>query len=80
MLFIQGVSTSVDALSVGITLHHYDIHFVVYFVILISIITFCMCFTATRIGIKVCVALNNKAELVGGLVLVILGIKIFVAS
>lgn len=80
MLLIQGVSTSIDALSVGITLHQYDIYFVIYGAILIAVITLFMCFLAVRIGIKIGVALNHKAELVGGLVLVILGIKIFVTG
>ncbi|MFI3237579.1 MAG: manganese efflux pump [Lachnospiraceae bacterium] len=80
ILFIQGVTTSIDALSVGITFNNYSMHFVLYAVTLIAIITFVMCVAAVRIGIKIGTRLNNKAEMVGGLVLVLLGIKIFVVG
>lgn len=80
MMFVQGVTTSIDALSVGITLHNYDIRFVLYSVLLIAVVTFAMCAISVRVGIEVGTKLNTKAELVGGLVLVLLGIKIFVAG
>lgn len=80
MMLIQGITTSIDALSIGITFHNYDVRFVLYAVILIAIITFIMCAIAVRIGIEIGTRLNSKAELVGGLVLIFLGIKIFIVG
>lgn len=79
LLLIQAVTTSIDALSVGITFHNYDRIFVMYAVLLIAIVTFVMCAISVRVGIEVGTKLNTKAELIGGLVLVLLGIKIFIA-
>ncbi len=77
ILFMQGLSTSIDALSVGLTFYNYTMEFVLYAVSLIAVITWVMCFVALRVGIQIGTKLNAKAELVGGLVLVLLGMKIF---
>ncbi|MFI3176063.1 MAG: manganese efflux pump [Eubacteriales bacterium] len=79
-LLIQGISTSIDALSIGLTMSSYSLEFVLIAISLIAGITFCMCFVAVRIGIRIGVILNTKAELIGGLVLILLGIKIFLAG
>lgn len=80
MLLMQGVATSIDALSVGITFNNYNVEFVLYAVVLIAVITMVMCFISVRIGIHIGTMLNNKASLVGGLVLIFLGIKIFLVG
>ncbi len=74
-MLIQGISTSIDALSVGVTLGGMGGEFLFYSVVLISFITFVMCFTAVRIGEKIGTRLNNKAEVIGGVVLIIIGIR-----
>lgn len=78
VLLIQGISTSIDAFSIGITFYKYDLIFVLGSVLLIAMITLAMCFVAVRIGIQIGTKLNHKAGLVGGVVLILLGIKIFV--
>ncbi|MFI3172671.1 MAG: manganese efflux pump MntP family protein [Eubacteriales bacterium] len=78
LLWIQGITTSIDALSVGLTFNNYHIEFVLYAVTLIMVITLVMCAISIRVGIQIGTKLNNKAELIGGLVLVALGIKIFI--
>lgn len=80
VLMIQGISTSIDALSVGITFYKYTVEFVLCSALLIATITWMMCFVALRIGIKIGTKLNSKAELVGGVVLILLGIKIFLVN
>ncbi len=77
LLFLQGVSTSLDALSVGITFYKYSIGFVLCSATLIAVVTWFICYFASRIGIRIGTKLNTKAELLGGIVLVLLGIKIF---
>lgn len=44
----------------------------------IGIITFILCIIALKIGNKFGIYLKNKAELLGGLVLIILGVKILI--
>lgn len=80
VILIQGITTSIDALSVGITFYNYNLDFVLYSVLLIVVITFVMCAIAVRVGIEIGVKLNSKAEIIGGLVLVGLGVKIFLES
>lgn len=80
ILLVQGVTTSIDALSVGITFHGYDIRFVTYGVLLIGVITWIMCSISVRIGREIGTRLNKSAGITGGFVLIFLGIKIFIAG
>lgn len=80
LLLVQGISTSIDAFSVGITWNNYPLEFVCCGVALIALITLIMCYLAVRIGIRIGTKLNHKAGLLGGFVLVLLGIKIFVVG
>ena len=77
-LLMQGVATSIDALAVGVSfaaLSNVNISFAAG---TICCITFAFSVTGVLIGKKFGTALNNKAQLVGGLILVGIGIKIFV--
>lgn len=76
ILIAQGITTSIDALSVGITFNNFDAKFVLYAVAIIGIITFIMCAISVRIGREIGTKLNTKAELIGGLVLILIGIKL----
>lgn len=80
ILFVQGVSTSIDALSVGITFYNYTVEFVMCAAILIASITWGMCFASFRIGRKIGTRLNAKAGMIGGMVLILLGVKIFLVG
>lgn len=80
LLLLQGISTSIDAFSIGITWNNYSVAFVLQAVLVIALITCAMCYGAVRIGIKIGTRLNHKAGLVGGLVLVLLGVKIFIVG
>ncbi|OON91614.1 MAG: hypothetical protein ATN34_04080 [Epulopiscium sp. Nele67-Bin002] len=77
ILIVQAISTSIDALSVGVTLSGQSYLFMFTAVTIIAIITFVMCFIAVQIGIKIGTKLNSKAEIFGGIVLILLGIKLF---
>ncbi len=80
IMMVQGVSTSIDALSVGVTLGNESLDFVLVSVLIVAIITFALCFGAVRLGEKIGTRLNNKAEIIGGIVLVIIGVRLLVTG
>ena len=77
-LLIQGVATSIDALSVGFTLADYGLLMALVASLLIAGVTFAICMTGLLIGKKAGDKLGAKATLAGGLILVGIGIEIFV--
>lgn len=79
-LLIQGVATSIDALSVGFTIADYG--FVMAFVcsLLIAVVTFFICVSGLRIGKTFGTKLSNKAAILGGVILIFIGIEIFVTG
>lgn len=77
-LMIQGVATSIDALSVGFTIADYGLLMALVASLLIAGVTFAICMTGLLIGKKAGDKLGAKATLFGGLILVGIGIEIFV--
>lgn len=77
-LMIQGVATSVDALSVGFTIADYGLLLALVASLIIACVTFAICMTGLLIGKKAGDKLGAKATLAGGLILVGIGIEIFV--
>ncbi len=78
IMFIQALSTSIDALSVGVTLGSQSIYAMLIAVTLIAAITFVICFGAVILGKKIGTKLNSKAEVFGGIVLVFIAIKLLI--
>ena len=77
-LMIQGVATSIDALSVGFTIAEYGLLMALVASLIIAAVTFAICMTGLLIGKKAGDKLGAKATLAGGLILVGIGIEIFV--
>lgn len=77
-LMVQGVATSIDALSVGFTIVDYGLLMAVVASVIIAAVTFVICMIGLVIGKKVGMRLSNKANILGGTILVIIGIEIFV--
>ena len=77
-LLIQGVATSIDALSVGFTIADYNLLMALIASLIIATVTFAICITGLLIGKKAGDKLGSKATLIGGLILVGIGIEIFV--
>ena len=77
-LLIQGVATSIDALSVGFTIADYGLLLALVASLIIATVTFAICMTGLLIGKKAGDKLGAKATLAGGLILVGIGIEIFV--
>ena len=73
---IQGVATSIDALSVGFTIAHYGAGEAFAASLIIAAVTFCICIGGLRIGRVFGTRLSSGASLLGGCILVAIGIKI----
>ena len=78
LLIVQGVATSIDALSVGFTIADYNFSSALVASIIIAAVTFVICITGLKIGKTVGNRLSGKAEILGGLILIGIGIEIFV--
>lgn len=78
LLIVQGIATSIDALSVGFTIAGYKVTTALTACAIIGIETFIICMCGIVIGKKVGTKLAGKAYLVGGIILIAIGIEIFV--
>ena len=78
-LAVQGIATSIDALSVGFTISNYNLWEALLSCALIGGVTFLICFAGLAIGKKAGTALAGKAGILGGSILIFIGIKIFVS-
>lgn len=76
-LMIQGVATSIDALSVGFTIAHYNGLMAVVCALLIAIVTFIICMGGLYIGKTFGTRLANKSSIFGGVILIGIGFWIF---
>ena len=74
-MIVLAIATSIDALAVGITFAFLNVNLVLA-VSLIGIITFILSVAGTKIGNRFGDKYERKAELVGGIILVLLGVKI----
>ena len=77
-LMIQGIATSIDALSVGFTIAGYNTVAALVSSLIIAVVTFIICMVGLLIGKKVGEKLSGKAEIFGGIILIAIGIEIFV--
>lgn len=79
-LMVQGVATSIDALSVGFTIADYDFQTAFLAALIIAAVTFVICFCGLEIGKKVGTRLAGKADILGGVILIFIGLEIFVTG
>ncbi|MDO5124053.1 MAG: manganese efflux pump MntP family protein [Eubacteriales bacterium] len=79
-LMIQGVATSIDALSVGFTISGYNVWGALLNAGIIAFMTFLICFAGIIIGKNLGTRLKGKASVLGGVILVLIGLEIFVSS
>ncbi|MCQ2544371.1 MAG: manganese efflux pump MntP family protein [Lachnospiraceae bacterium] len=79
-LMVMGVATSIDALSVGFTIAEYKIIQALVSAAIIAIVTFFICVAGIVIGKKVGTKMSNKAQILGGVILIGIGIEIFVSG
>ena len=79
-LLIQGVATSIDALSVGFTIADYNLPSAILAVLIIAVVTFVICACGIIIGKKAGTKLAGKAGIMGGIILIVIGLEIFITS
>lgn len=80
VLLVQAVATSIDALSVGFTISNYSLFEAVVAVLLIALVTFVICIGAVYVGKNFGTKLGNKAEILGGIILIFIGLEIFITG
>jgi putative Mn2+ efflux pump MntP len=79
-LLIQGIATSIDALSVGFTIADYGFMMAFVCSVIIAIVTFFICFGGLEIGKQVGTKLSGKAAILGGVILIFIGLEIFITG
>ncbi len=79
-LLIQGIATSIDALSVGFTISDYNWLMALVASLIIAAVTFVICMAGLVIGKKFGTKLSNKAQILGGIILVAIGLEIFITG
>ena len=79
-LLVQGVATSIDALSVGFTISDYNWIQAAVCALLIAFVTFVICFAGILLGKKFGTALAGKSSIFGGAILIFIGLEIFITS
>lgn len=79
-LLVQGIATSIDALSAGLNFVDYDLLGASVAAVIIALVTFIICMFGVEIGKKTGTRLAGKAGILGGVILILIGIEIFVTS
>ncbi len=79
-LLLQGVATSIDALSVGFTIAEYDLAAALVCALIVAAVTFGICLAGLFIGRKVGTRYERRAGFLGGIILILIGIEIVVSS
>ena len=79
-LLVQGIATSIDALSVGFTIAEYDFEMAIVCVLIIAVVTFIICLLGVLIGKRFGTQFSGRATMLGGVILIAIGIEIFVTG
>ena len=79
-LMLQGVATSIDALSVGFTIASYEAPMAIAEALIIGVVTFFICIAGLLIGRKFGTKLAGKASVLGGAILIAIGLEIFITG
>jgi putative Mn2+ efflux pump MntP len=80
MILVQGVATSIDALSVGFTIADYDLMHALIATLIIAAVTTVICTAGVYIGKRCGTALAGKSSIFGGIILIFIGLEIFITS
>lgn len=79
-LIIQGIATSIDALSVGLDMSDFGATEAVVEALVIGVVTFVICYVGLIIGKTAGTKLSNKASILGGVILIAIGAEIFISA
>ena len=80
LLAVQGVATSIDALSVGFTISGYGLVMALVCALVIAVVTFIICMGGLVLGKKFGTKLSGKATVFGGIILILIGLEIFITG
>jgi putative Mn2+ efflux pump MntP len=80
LLIVQGIATSIDALSVGFTIAEYTFLPALVCALIIAAVTLGICFVGVKIGVHVGKKFSHKASILGGAILIFIGLEIFITS
>ena len=78
VIILQGIATSIDALSVGFTIANYGLSMAFIASLIIAVVTFIICMVGLFLGKKIGSKLSKKAGILGGTILIAIGVEIFV--
>ena len=79
-LIVQGIATSIDALSVGFTIADYGFVMALVCAMIIAAVTFIICMLGLIIGRKCGTRRSGKAAILGGSILIVIGLEIFITG
>ena len=79
-LLIQGIATSIDALSVGFTIAEYGLCMALVCSLIIAAVTFVISAAGLIMGKRFGTRLSNKAAILGGVILIGIGLEIFITG
>jgi putative Mn2+ efflux pump MntP len=79
-ILVQGVATSIDALSVGFTISDYNIAEAAVCSLIIAVITLLLCYVGVNVGKKFGTVLSSASAIFGGSILIFIGLEIFITS
>ena len=77
-LILQGIATSIDALSVGFTISEYGFFMALVSALIIALVTFGICYAGLILGKNFGTKLAGKATILGGSILIFIGLEIFI--
>ena len=80
MLLMQGIATSIDALSVGFTIAEYGAVMALVCALIVAVVTYIICMAGLLIGRKFGTRFSKRAAVFGGVILISIGIEIFVTG
>lgn len=78
LLLMQGVATSIDALSVGFTIAEYGWGMAFAACLIIAAVTYALCMAGLILGKKCGTKLSGRAQILGGAILIVIGVEIFI--
>ena len=76
-LIIDGIATSIDALSVGFAIAHYTAPMALFSALIIGVVTFFISLAGLKIGKVLGDKISDKAQILGGCILIFIGFKVF---
>lgn len=79
-LIVQGIATSIDALSVGFTIASYEWPMALTESLIIGVVTFAICLFGLYLGRRIGTRLAGKASILGGVILIAIGLEIFITG